>query len=268
MTSFVGLDVDLIEAGLCTELIADKVLVYNSTSSTSDVAWEYSQNSTNSGLCVFAEEQGSGRGRRGNKWVGGSGRSILCSILLKGFACEGELLTLAVAVGCAEVIGRYMGGRAKIKWPNDIIVGGSKIAGILLESRPGDSGVDYVVGVGINCHQGEDYFEGLDLPMPATSMDIESGRTIDRNEMAAELLNGLDRWIATAQNDGSRVIERWKQLSSLLGHHVSVMFDQKKFAGHCVGVDPVKGLILQLDRGGVRIFDASHTTIVKQVLSL
>lgn len=264
---FIALDVDAIEAGLSAKLIAHKVLVYNSTSSTSDVAWEYSQNANNSGLCVFAEEQEAGRGRRGNKWLSSSGQSILCSILLPVYDCEAELLTLAVAVGCAEVIGKYVAGNARIKWPNDIIVNGKKIAGILLESRPRPGGSDYVVGIGINCHQGEDFFAAADLQMPGTSVDIESNCNVDRNVLGADLLNSLDSWIDLARSDGGKIIDRWKLLSSLLGHHIQVEFNQKRFSGNCIGVDPVKGLILQLDRGGVRMFDAAHTTIVKQVLS-
>ena len=267
MTDFVSLDVDAIEAKLRTGLIVRKVLLYRSTSSTSDVAWEYAQNSKNNGLCVFAEQQNTGRGRRGNKWLSSPGQSILCSILLVDFDCEGELLTLAAAVGCAEAIDKYTPAGARIKWPNDIIVDNRKIAGILLESRPTRKAGDYVIGIGINCHQTDEFFANADLDMPATSIDLASGSVVDRNLLAAELLNSLDRWLTTARTDIDSVIGRWKQLSTLLGHHVVVEYDQKRFAGHCIGVDPAKGLTLQLENGGVRMFDASHTTILKQAMN-
>lgn len=267
MTDFVSLDVDAIEAKLRTELIARKVLLYRSTSSTSDVAWEYAQNSKNNGLCVFAERQDAGRGRRGNKWLSSPAQSILCSILLVDFDCEGELLTLAAAVACAEAIAKHTQTGARIKWPNDIIVNNCKIAGILVESRPTRKAGDYVIGIGINCHQTDDFFAGADLDMPATSIDLASGSVVDRNLLAGDLLNSLDLWLATARTNTDNVIERWKQLSTLLGHHVVVEYDQKRFAGHCVGVDPAKGLTLQLENGGVRMFDAPQTTILKQAMS-
>lgn len=267
MSDPVPLDVDSIEAKLRTRLIAQKLLLYKSTSSTSDVAWQYAKNRANSGLCVFAEQQNAGRGRRGNRWLSAPAQSILCSVLLLDFDCEGELLALAAAVACAEAIAKYTEAAPKIKWPNDIIVDKRKIAGILLESRPAANAADYTIGIGINCHQNADFFAQTDLLMPATSVDLQADRTIDRNELAADVLNSLDKWLKTAAANAPAVIARWKQLSTLLAHHVKVECDKKLFAGHCIGVDPAKGLILQLDNGGVRMFDAAHTTIVKQQMN-
>ncbi|MCX5637437.1 MAG: biotin--[acetyl-CoA-carboxylase] ligase, partial [Planctomycetota bacterium] len=120
------LDVDLIKAELKTKRIGRKILVYSRTASTNDVAAEYAKNKVNDGLVVFAEEQTAGRGRAGSKWHSGRSDSILCSILLTDCTLNGELLSLSCAVAIAETIGKS----AKIKWPNDIILNGKKVAGI------------------------------------------------------------------------------------------------------------------------------------------
>ncbi len=260
------LDVDVIEAGLSAKLIGTKVLVYKSTASTNDIAWEYAANKANSGLAVFAESQSAGRGRHGNKWVSAPSQSILLSILLKNFSCPAELITLAAAVAAAQAITKVAGldqAAARIKWPNDIMLSGKKVAGILLESKVSSAGGDYVIGIGINCRQSKDFFDETNLQMPATSIDLESGGIIDRNLLARKLLICLDKWIATAKNAPDTIIRSWQQLSSQLGSRLTLQCDQQLFSGNCIGIDPTKGLIMQLDSGTVRMFDAAHTTVVK-----
>jgi len=265
MTRFDRLDVDVIKANLHTPTVGKQILIFKSTGSTNDVAWEYATDEKNSGLCVFAEEQTAGRGRGGAKWLSAQGQSILCSILLVDCQCGAELLTLASAVAVAEAINRYTQLETRVKWPNDIIIKGKKVAGILLESKTTDNRVDYVIGVGINCHQKEEFFQKHEFQMPPTSIDIESNTIVDRNLLATELLASFDEWLTIAQAGSPKIIDTWSRLNSQLGHRVTVEYDQKRFSGNCIGVDPANGLILQLDDGGVRMFDAAHTTIIKHL---
>jgi len=250
------LDPDKIRANLNTKRIGKKVLVFNSTSSTNDVAAEYATNKQNDGLTIFAEEQAAGRGRASNKWLTGRCDSILCSVLLTDCMLNPELLCLTAAVAVAEAVGES----AKIKWPNDIILNGKKVAGILLESKACDYGTAYIIGVGINCHQQKDSFP-TELQEIATSIDIENHSTCDRIWLAKRLLTCLDHWLEVAQKDSSEIIEQWRQLSIQLGHRLTLLYNAVKFTGNCIGIDPEKGLILQLDSGGIRMFDAAHTTI-------
>ena len=256
------LDPDLIKANLGTKRIGGKILVYRSTSSTNDVAAEYAKNKENDGLVIFAEEQTAGRGRAGSKWSSGPADSILCSIVLTENTLPPHVLSLACAVAAAEAVGRPGKDHAKIKWPNDILLNGRKVGGILLESKAGPSGGSCVVGVGINCHQQRESFPE-ELRSIATSIDIESGSVVDRTSLAKRLLTSIDHWLDAAQESRQKVIEEWCKLSIQLGHRMALIFNGVKFTGHCVGIDPEKGLILQLDAGGVRMFDAAHTTIAK-----
>ncbi|MEK7996536.1 MAG: hypothetical protein AAB403_22270, partial [Planctomycetota bacterium] len=151
---------------------------------------------------------------------------------------------------------------ARIKWPNDIMLNGKKVAGILLESKAGRDGSFCIMGIGINCHQQPDSFPD-ELRQIATSIDIEGRSIIDRISLARRLLTSVDHWLETAQKSSKKVIDRWSELSVQLGRRTVLVFNGAKFTGHCIGIDPEKGLILRLDTGGIRMFDAAHTTVAK-----
>ncbi len=259
------LDPDKIKADLKTRRIGRKILIYSSTSSTNDIAAEYAKNKNNDGLVIFTEEQTAGRGRAGNKWFSGRADSILCSIVLTNSKLSAELLSLTCAVAIAEAIGKPAKIEAKIKWPNDILLNGKKVAGILLESKPNDKSNTYIIGIGINCHQKKDSFPA-ELQPTATSIDIETKnppKSSDRILLAKRLLTSLDSWLETAEKNPNDVTERWSELSIQLGHRVILLYNGKKFSGNCIGIDPIKGLILQLDTGGIRMFNAAQATIDK-----
>jgi len=256
------LDPDKIKTNLKTKRIGREILVYQQTSSTNDIAAEYAKNKKNDGLVIFAEEQTAGRGRAGAKWYSRRTENILCSIILTENKCNAELLSLACAVGVAEAIGKVGGIEAKIKWPNDIILNGKKVAGILLESKDNKEFNSYIVGIGINCHAKKETFP-KELQTIATSIDIESRTICDRISLAKRLLASLDYWLEAAEETNKKVTKRWRKLSIQLGHRIRVVFNGRKFGGNCIGIDPEKGLVVQLDTGGVRMFDAAHTTIAK-----
>jgi len=249
------LDPDEITAGLRTKRVGSRVLVYDSTSSTNDAAAEYARNKQNDGLVIFAEQQTAGRGRAGNKWLSTRADSILCSIVLTENIPPTELLSLLCAVAVAEAVGIS----ARIKWPNDIMLGGRKVAGILLESKPNGA---CIIGIGINCHQSKDSF-AAELQPIATSIDIETNSVTDRISLARRLLTSIDHWLELAAESGEKVMDQWRNLSIQLGHRVRLIYSGRQFAGNCIGVDPEKGLILQLDTGGIRMFDAAHSTIAR-----
>jgi len=264
------LDPDLIQANLRTKRIGRRVLVYEQTASTNDIAAEYGRNPDNDGLVVFAEEQTAGRGRGGAKWHSRRGDSLLFSFVLTGGDPSGELLSLTCAVAVAEAIGQIGSCPAHIKWPNDIVLAGKKVAGILVESRTRNQKSNiknqtssvYVTGIGINCHQTEEDFPP-ELRQTATSLDLVSGAQCHRATVARRVLTSLDHWLRVAERDSKQVTETWSRLSTQVGQRVTLSCNRKRFTGNCIGVDPEKGLILQLDRGGVRMFDAAHTHIVK-----
>ncbi len=282
------LDPDKIKVNLKTKRIGRKVVVYASTASTNDVAAQYAKSKNNDGLVVLAEQQIKGRGRSGNKWVAGNGDSVICSILLldvarasspckhgqDGRATSGinaELLSLTIAVATAEAIGKCTKAEAKIKWPNDIILNNKKVAGILVESKKAGPSTTlragkhtaYIIGIGINCHQSKQDFPA-ELQKTATSIDIETEGQIDRISLIKRLLVSVENSLEIAEQNKEEIIEHWQRLSAQLGQRVSLIYNKKKFAGNCIGIDPENGLILQLDTGGIRMFQAAQTSIAKE----
>ncbi len=272
MSKTISLDVDIIKANLDTSRIGKEIIIYKSTSSTNDIAAEYAKGGEkNDGLAVFAEHQTAGRGRRGNKWFDERNKSVLCSILLfepqmdlaMPYGIGADMITIAAAAAVAETIGKCGRNDAKIKWPNDILLAGRKTAGILVEASATKSKKKYfILGIGINCHQEKQDFSP-ELADLATSIDIEIGTVCDRNRIAKRLLVNLDHFFAAAGKNPDEILEKWRSRSMLLGRRVTVEHNGRQWTGNCIGVEPVEGLIIQLQRGGIKMFNAASTTIVK-----
>ncbi len=250
------LDPDKIRDSLNTRRIGKKTIVFGTVTSTNDAAAEYAGDIKNDGLVILAEEQTSGRGRGGNKWYGGKGQSVLCSIVLANENLNAELLSLTAAVAVAEAISET----ARVKWPNDIILNGKKVAGILLESKQTEYGKVFILGVGINCHQ-KDF--PAELASTATSIDIETQTSSDRISLIKRLITSIEHRLEEATTNSEAILEKWRQLSTQLGQRLTVVYDGQEFTGSCVGVDPLKGLVLQLDSGTRQFFPAVHTSIIK-----
>jgi BirA family biotin operon repressor/biotin-[acetyl-CoA-carboxylase] ligase len=250
------LDTDKIRDSLNTRRIGKKTIVFGTVTSTNDAAAEYASNVKNDGLVILAEEQTSGRGRGGNKWYGGKGQSVLCSIVLANENLNAELLSLTAAVAVAEAVSET----ARVKWPNDIILNGKKVAGILLESKQAEYGKVFILGVGINCHQ-KDF--PAEFASTATSIDIEMQTSSDRISLIKRLITSIEHRLEEATTNSEAILEKWRQLSTQLGQRLTVAYDGQEFTGSCVGVDPLKGLILQLDSGAMRFFPANQATISK-----
>ncbi len=153
------------------------------------------------GAVAVADEQTAGRGRLGRRWLAPAGTSLLCSIQLRPQVSPERLpeLTGIAARACAEAITAVTGLEPELKFPNDLLVDGRKVAGILAEAREGR----VVLGVGINVNVPES-----DLPRevdrPATSLLVETGREVDRAELLVELLERLERRYKAWSDQGPR----------------------------------------------------------------
>lgn len=231
--------------------VGRSVLVFPEVESTNDEAFSHNVD----GLCVFAERQSRGRGRRGSAWIAPPGSSLLLSLLLGDKiapALPAQRLVLASAVAVAETLHEVADIEAQIKWPNDLLVDGRKIAGILVESRSGS----HVIGIGLNVHQSAEQFTG-ELAVSATSIRAIGGRTVDRVLLAKVLLGRLDEWIAhAAASDGADALhEQWRRRSATIGRRVELLHDQKTFTGTVIDIAPDVGLIVRLDSGVLRTFE-------------
>jgi BirA family transcriptional regulator, biotin operon repressor / biotin---[acetyl-CoA-carboxylase] ligase len=156
------------------------------------------------GAVAVTDEQTEGRGRLGRRWLSPPGTSVLCSIVLRPPIASQRLPELSLVAGeaCAEAIAAVTGLEPRLKFPNDVLIGGRKVAGILAEAIEGR----VVLGIGINVNVPE-----AELPKevqhPATSLLVETGAPVDRRELLATLLEQLERhydaWVTGEETDSS-----------------------------------------------------------------
>lgn len=152
------------------------------------------------GALVVADEQTAGRGRLGRSWLAPAGTSLLCSLQLRPAVAPERLpeLTGVASRACAEAIATLTGLEPVLKFPNDVLVGGRKVAGILAEARENR----VVLGMGVNVNVPADALPQA-VDRPATSLLVETGHEVDRAELLAELLERLERrydtWVSAAR---------------------------------------------------------------------
>jgi BirA family transcriptional regulator, biotin operon repressor / biotin---[acetyl-CoA-carboxylase] ligase len=235
---------EVIRCELGTEVVGRHVNVFPSLTSTNDLLAEVAalpDGSKLEGSVVFAEEQTSGRGRRGRSWSSPPGSSILMSVLLFPKISIDDLgwLTALGAVAVAEVVSRYHGLDARIKWPNDVRVDGRKLAGVLVERGQGT-----VLGIGLNVNVVE--FPG-EIRDSATSMQRLLGRPLDRSEIARSLIQRLDFHHSRAVEAGPDSLnDPYRRHSEHLGHAVEVTTSSEVLHGRLVDLDLRAGLTLEL----------------------
>ena len=171
------------------------------------------------GAVVTAREQTAGRGRHGRAWHAGPGESLLASVVLRPDLGPDRLglVPLAAGLAVAEALARF-GVEARIKWPNDVRVGGRKLAGVLAESHWEAGRAVVVLGVGLNVAQVA--FPGLDAP--AVSLRQITGREVDPLAPLAPILDGLDRWLEVAARDPDTLVAAVEARLDGLGDDVSV----------------------------------------------
>jgi BirA family biotin operon repressor/biotin-[acetyl-CoA-carboxylase] ligase len=225
-----------------------------SVDSTQSVAWALIESGAVDGTVVVADTQRQGRGRQGRSWHDEPGTSLLMSLVWRPLLAPAALPTLSLlaAVAVAEAVTRVASVTPRLKWPNDVLVSGRKLAGILLESRVGES-TSVVIGIGINLAQPEfpPELHGL-----ATSLLLETGRTPGRDAMLAAVLESLDGWRARLEAEGFAPIrERWRALADTLGSRVSI----DGVSALAVDLD-ADGALLVADGSGVRRVVAGEVT--------
>jgi BirA family biotin operon repressor/biotin-[acetyl-CoA-carboxylase] ligase len=210
------------------------------------------------GTVVVADTQTHGRGRRGRTWFSPSGRNIYASMILRPSMAPSKAprLTLLAAVAVARTLGRSIGLPARIKWPNDILVKGKKIAGILNEISTEMDVVDYVVaGLGINVNVREDEMPGQ-IREIATSIRIETGEDVPRTALLCDLLREFEICYARLKTKGfPAIMEQWRDLTDIIGRRVYVDVIGTRHTGTVEMVDDDGVLLLRDDRGNIhRIF--------------
>jgi BirA family biotin operon repressor/biotin-[acetyl-CoA-carboxylase] ligase len=211
--------------------------------------------SRSEGTAVLAERQLSGRGRQGRMWHSPAGVGLYSFFLLRPALPpkQVQLLTLAVAVAVARTISAQTLLSPKIEWPNDILIGGKKVAGILTEAEADAERIAHVVvGMGINVsHTAADL--GRPLEALATSLSLEVGHLVERSALAAQLFADIEIWYERLKGrDSSGILGEWRRHSATLGRRVRVFLGQTTVEGTALHVTN-EGALLVEQRDGSRM---------------
>lgn len=241
-----------------------EIVVFEETDSTNEMAMRRGRQGTAGGLVIFAEHQTAGRGRFGRHWASASHRGLWFSILLRPpmpLALWPRLTTWA-AVALADAVEEASGLPAAIKWPNDLHVGGRKVAGILAESGADHVGEPFaVVGIGVNVnHEAADF--PAELSAKATSLRLAASRPLDRAALAAAILRSLDRRFAQLTEDFAALIAATSRRSFLLGRWIHVQSGITRLEGRALELDADGHLVLQTADGALHRLTAGEVTVV------
>ncbi len=238
-----------IKAGLKTSVIGKDIHYFKETESTNTIAREIA-NTVGEGVVVIAESQTQGRGRLGRKWISPEG-GIWLSIILKPRIqpLYASRITLLAGVAVAKTI-RSIGLQARIKWPNDVLINGKKVCGILTEIGAEMDMVDYcVVGIGIDANVDTESFPE-EFRESSTSLKKELGHEINRVEFVQRLLEEFEALYLKFQNEGfPSILEEWRNMSATIGEWVKITTQTKTIYGEAIGVDNEGALILETGEG-------------------
>ncbi len=251
--------------GACAgRTIGREILHRETAASTNTLAMELAQQGTAEGAVVTAEVQTGGKGRLGRSWVSPRGSLAVSVVLRPPVATHlAPLFTLLGAVAAARAIRERTGLAAGIKWPNDILVGGRKVCGLLIEmSAEPDRIKHLVLGIGMNVNLGPAALPP-EVRGRSTSLAAETGGPVDRTALLISLLRELDQWYRRFLEDQAAVLSAWRELNVTLGRRVAVDGPAGRFSGTAEDIDKEGRLIVLIDDGSRQVVAAGDVTIQK-----
>ena len=262
---------DILRAGaikslINTKVIGSEIVCLESIDSTNTECKRRAMSKVTDGLVITADEQTGGRGRLGRTFISPKGKGLYFSCVLKPSAPAEQVMNLTawVAVAVCEAIEKTCGAKPQIKWTNDIILGGKKLAGILteMEIEAETAQIRYVIpGIGINCsHAKEDFPE--ELQNIATSLAIETGRPVDRTALAANLAQELDKLYASFPAALDEYLEKYRKNCCTLGKHVKLISTTGHTEeGEALDIDDQFRLLVKMPDGEIRAVYSGEVSV-------
>jgi BirA family transcriptional regulator, biotin operon repressor / biotin---[acetyl-CoA-carboxylase] ligase len=231
--------------------VAADVRLFASCGSTNDEAMAWGRAGASHLCVVAADHQTAGRGRRGRTWIAPAGEALLASIIIRpGLPVEGwGVLPLLAGVVIRDAVEARTGVAARLKWPNDLLVNGRKLAGILTEADPPHFAV---IGIGMNCSTRE-----FPAELAATSLSLEGAKRLDRADLLAAIVSHMDGVLS----DPGAGLQRWREASATLGSEVRITHaDGSIIEGRAVQVSESGALIVEAEQGPVTLVsgDVEH----------
>jgi BirA family biotin operon repressor/biotin-[acetyl-CoA-carboxylase] ligase len=253
-----------IRAGLTTRRIGTAIHLFQEVESTNDEATALADRGEAEGAVVIAERQRRGRGRMGRRWESPRGLGLYLSVILRPAIPpqSAPLLTLMGAVAAADAIERATERTTALKWPNDLIVHGRKVGGILGEMAVDSSGLLHVIlGFGINVNQAEADFDE-ELRRTAGSLRIEAGHLVDRTAMVRSFCESLDGWYDRFLREGPQpILEQVRRRCLTVGRMVTARSGDEGISGFAVEIDDLGRLVIRDAQGALHHLVAGDVTL-------
>lgn len=257
---------DLLSLVASNRVVGRDIRVFEETSSTNDVAERLARDGVREGVAVFAESQTKGRGRLGRQWLSPSHKGLWFSVLLRPSLRPqaATQLTVAAATSLVRAIHQVTGLRPEIKWPNDILLNGKKVAGVLTELSAELDHVKYIIlGIGVDVNLNTSDFPS-DLRKLATSIQMETGRSVRRAELAAAILRELDRdYSLVCSRRFSKLSDEWEAQCTTLGRRVNIRVGDRLIQGRAESLDEDGALLLRTEHGHLERVIGGDVTLAK-----
>jgi BirA family biotin operon repressor/biotin-[acetyl-CoA-carboxylase] ligase len=241
-----------IEASLRSKRLGHRIVFEKEVDSTNRLARDLAISGAVEGTLVVAETQTGGRGRKGRNWFSPPGEGIYLSLVLRPRfqPAEAPKMTLLAGVALAETLIPLVPSRITIKWPNDVLAGTKKLAGILIEVSTEIDAIDHmIVGVGLNVNTAPERFPD-ELRKRATSLAAEIGHPVRRADILGAFLERFERYYDLTGREGfAPVIRRWRVLSDMAGRRVRVHSFNGSLEGTIAGIDD-DGVLLVMTADG------------------
>jgi BirA family biotin operon repressor/biotin-[acetyl-CoA-carboxylase] ligase len=248
------------------KIVGRDIRVFQETTSTNDVVEKLARDGVKEGVVVFAESQTKGRGRLGRKWISPSNKGLWFSVLLRPDLRPqaATQLTVAAATAVSRAIRSQTNIVPEIKWPNDILVRGKKVAGILTELSAELDQVKYLIlGMGIDVNLNVSEFPA-DLRKTATSLKIETGRALHRAELATAILNELDiDYARICSGQFESVANEWEESCATLGRNVAIHVGDRTIQGRAESLDSEGALLVRTQHGRLERIIGGDVTLEK-----
>ena len=252
---------------LKTKVFGRSVISYRCVDSTNIIAYELAEKGMKEGTVILADEQVKGKGRHGRHWSSPSKGGIYMSCILRPSIAPNEIsrITLLAAIAVAQAIREITSLEVTIKWPNDIMMNGKKLCGILTEMKAEQDSVDFVVlGIGINVN-----VPVKQLPKGAASIKEELHRrggkiNLSRVELTKKVLERLEEYYNLMKGEGFEpIIDIWKDLSVMIGSRVKVTLRGKTFEALAHNIDPDGALVVRTESGVLEKISSGDVVMIR-----
>ncbi|HXU77389.1 MAG TPA: biotin--[acetyl-CoA-carboxylase] ligase [Methylomirabilota bacterium] len=249
-----------------TRVIGRDIHVFQETTSTNDVIEKFARDNVKEGVVVFAESQTKGRGRLGRKWASPARKGLWFSVLLRPELTPQETtqITVASATALRRAIHAQTGVKAEIKWPNDILVSGKKIAGILTELHAElDRVKSVILGIGVDVNLAASDFPA-EVRKIATSLKIELGHAVSRADLAVSILRELDTdYAQVVTRRFITVADEWEEHCSTLGRNVTIRLGERQVRGRAESLAEDGALLVRTEHGHLERIVGGDLTVEK-----